>query len=349
MPAFGCRRNAPSAPAGLRGAAGTAAPQTSRAARIVSISPDATEILYAIGAGDRLAGVCTFCNYPDTVRDLPRVGGYIDPNLERLLSLRPDLVIVRGTIESVEMLCRANGIEIYKDPTESLADMERTITDLGRLTGHAAAADGLIASIRRELDAVRQRVAHRPRPRVLITISRTPDRLEGIYTAAKGSFLDELIEIAGGQNIFGDQDVRYPVVSTEAILVRQPEVILEAMPETDITDELIEKVRRQWAELGPLPAVRSNRIHVLRESYTTRPSPRVTQTAAHWAKLLHPSEPPTPVGGDVETPDRVRNSTRPSEHSTPVGGDIATPTTLEMRAIPRPAGRGSEPRPEDDR
>ncbi len=286
---LGCKRDpAPGSPASAATPSPAPVSGASVPQRIISIAPNATEILFDLGAGDRLVGVCTFCVYPESIKSLPRVGAYIDPDLERIAALQPDLLILRGSVESIENLCKSRGIAIYKDPTESLDDIFRTVAELGKLTQREVAADQIVERMRRELAAVRERVAGRPRPRVLLTISRKLDAAESIYTGGKGSFVHELIELAGGANAFGDQDVRYPVVSGESILARQPEVIIEAMPEANVTEAMEQEIRRQWAVLGPLPAVTSGRIHILRDDNATIPSPRISHIAAKLADLFHP-------------------------------------------------------------
>jgi iron complex transport system substrate-binding protein len=216
---------------------------------------------------------------------LPRVGGLQDADLERILTLRPDLVVLRGRQEKLEALCRTRGIRVYHDPTETLADLYRAIEHLGGLADEPEAADRLTRRLQSNLDAVKQRVAGRVPVPVVLTI-RSPDRLADVTTVAQGSYLHELIELAGGRNVFGELEVAYPQVTVEEIVARRPDVILEAAPGADTATT--EGMPGQWRSLTAVPAVRTGRIHVIREDFALIPSPRVVQVAEKLVALLHP-------------------------------------------------------------
>ena len=141
--------------------------------------------------------------------------------------------------------------------------------------------------MRAELSSFRRAVAGRRKPRVLFT-TRNPDQLANIYTVARGSYLHELIVLAGGENVFGDQDIPYPLVGLEEIFARQPEVIIESPFGATNSPELQASVIAQWREVGSIPAVESGRLHLLVADYATVPSPRVVEMAAHLAALIHP-------------------------------------------------------------
>ncbi|MFH0982134.1 MAG: helical backbone metal receptor [Planctomycetota bacterium] len=255
--------------------------------RIIALAPSTAEIVCDLGAADRLVAVGRYCVYPPAIANLPKIGGLRDPELETILILRPDLVMVRGRSDLLDKLCRDNGISIYDDPTETLADIERAVFEIGSLLGLPDRATEIVADMRAELATIRHAVAGSPKPRVLFT-SRNPDQLANIYTVARGSYLDELIALAGGENIFGDQDVAYPMVSLEEVVARQPEVILESLfGETDAPG-LRDSVVGQWRAVGPIPAVLSGRIHIMTADYATVPSPRVVHMAADLVKLIHP-------------------------------------------------------------
>ncbi|MBN1512530.1 MAG: ABC transporter substrate-binding protein [Phycisphaerae bacterium] len=249
------------------------------------MAPNAAEILWELGAASQLVGVSEFTVYPPALAELPRVGGVRDANLEQILVLEPDLVILRGRQEKLEELCRARGIRIYHDPTETLPDLYRAIEDLGRLCDRNDAANQLAQRLRDDLTAIRRRVADRPKVPVLLTI-RSPDRLADVTTAARGSYLHEVIELAGGRNVFGELDIAYPQVTVEEIVARAPAVIIEAVPGADST--VTNGMAAQWQSLSTIPAVRTGRIHVLTEDYVLIPSPRVVQLAERVAELLHP-------------------------------------------------------------
>jgi len=257
------------------------------AQRIITIAPNSAEIICALDACDRIVGVDKFCTYPPSLADRPRVGGLFDPDLEKIVSLRPDLIVLRGHSESVEKLCRDLKINLYLDPTEKLADIKTCITDLARLTGKEARGRQLVDDFQARLAAIRASVAGKPRPRVLLTVSRRPDRIASVTTAAKGTFLDDMIEVAGGVNVFGHLEMAYPQVSAEGILTARPEVILELMPELNANDKLREELRAQWAAVGPIPAVKTGRIHFLTDANVLIPSPRYAEIIEKATRLLH--------------------------------------------------------------
>lgn len=256
--------------------------------RIIAIAPNAAEIICELGEGKRLVAVDRFCKYPPEIAHLPRVGGLRDPDLETILALKPDLLIVRsGRDETLARFCRRNGIRFYRDQTDTLADIERTVLELGELLDRQDRARAVVGRMRRGLAAVREAVSGRPRPRVLFT-NRQPDALANIYTVSKGSYLNDLIAVAGGTNVFGELDGAYPLVSVEEIFARKPEVIIESLFGAADSPELRRTVAAQWSAVGRMPAVRDGRIHLLVEDYATIPSPRVVRMASDLAALIHP-------------------------------------------------------------
>lgn len=271
----------------------TKAGETSAPHRIITIAPNSAETICALGLCDQVVGVSKFCNYPRELAQVPRVGGLFDPDIERIIALRPDLIILRGHSDSVARLCRQHNIPLHIDHTESLGDVEGCVLELGKLLGRSKQAESLVAGFRKRLGEVRQRVADRPRPCVFLTVSRNPDRLANILTTGKGTFLDEMIGIAGGINAFGHLDMAYPQVGPEAIIARQPDVIIEFMPERELTPELERQMRAQWASLGPIPAIRDGRLWFIADDHCLIPSLRYVEIVERVSKILHPVEPST--------------------------------------------------------
>jgi iron complex transport system substrate-binding protein len=256
--------------------------------RIVTIAPNSAEIICALGACDRIVGVSKFCVYPAELVERATVGGLFDPDLEKIIALRPDLVVLRGRSESVERLCRDRGIAVYHDKTDTLAGVETCIKDLGRLLGCQKEADALARHFRGRIEQIRRRTADRPKPRVLLTVSRRPDRLANPLTTGKGTFLDEMLEIAGGENVFGQTEMAYPQVSLESIFARRPDVIIEMMPEVTLTPTLKRQVVDQWRTVGSIPAVAKDRIVFLTDDHCLIPSPRYVEIIEKVSRILHP-------------------------------------------------------------
>lgn len=292
------RRNRPVVPCGgvVAGCAFAAAcasvgetPKSARIPqRIVAIAPNSAEVICELGACDRIVGVSKFCVYPPELRERAKVGGFSDPDLERIAALRPDLLVTRGKNDALDRLCESLSIPIYTDETDTLPGIEKCLTDLGERLGLAEQANAKVRQFRGRLEAIRARSAGKPRPRVLITVSRQPDRLANILTTGRGTFLDQAVEVAGGVNVFGHLDMTYPQVSPEAIVVAQPDVILELMPELELTVEVRERMLRQWRELAAMPAVTSGRVYVIADENCLIPSPRYVDVIDHFARLLHP-------------------------------------------------------------
>lgn len=256
-----------------------------RPRRILALAPNAVEVIFALGAGDRVVGVSRYTVYPPEALQLPRIGGLQDPDLETIVALRPDLVILRGRQAKLESLCSAQGIDVFHDPTETLGDIERTIVEIGRLLDRTQQADALRNQMRERLGRVRTAASRYPPVKVFFTF-RSADRLVDISTVSRGSYLHDLLELAGGDNVFGELDTPYPLVSVEEVLARGPEVIIEAMP--GVSSELADGLIEQWRRVGPIPAVQNRRVYLLTEDYVNIPSPRVVLLAETFLHLLHP-------------------------------------------------------------
>jgi iron complex transport system substrate-binding protein len=262
-------------------------PADRRPARIISLIPAVTEMLFAIGAGPRVVAVSSFDEYPPEVKSLQRVGALLDPDVERILSLRPDLVIVYGTqADLIKQLARAS-IPMFHYQHAGLADVARTIAALGEAVGQRREADAVVERIETDLAAVRTRVAGRDRPRTLIVFGREALALRGIYASGGVGFLHDMLEAAGGQNVFADIARQSVQASTELILVRRPEVILE-LRGGEMTPDIRAREAAVWNALPSLPAVRSRRVHVLNDPRTVVPGPRVAEGAALIARAVHP-------------------------------------------------------------
>lgn len=268
-----------------------AAPQ-SDPQRIIALAPNAAEIICGLGACDRLVGVSRFCTFPPQLDDVPKIGGLRDPDLETVLSLKPDLIVLRGSTGPLRDLCEARSIPTYDDAVESLADLYRTIADLGKLLGRDREASAMIDDIKTELAEVSARVENRPRPRVLFTL-RSPLSLTSVLTAGRDTFVSELIEIAGGDNVFaGGGGALYPGVSLEEIVGRDPQVIIEAMTSDTIDANKRADLIGQWQALALISAVRNERIHFVTDGHFTIPSQRVTLTAWKMLEMIHPERAP---------------------------------------------------------
>ncbi|MDY6837501.1 MAG: helical backbone metal receptor [Thermodesulfobacteriota bacterium] len=256
--------------------------------RAVSLGPNITETIFALGQGHCLVGVSDFDNFPSEARALPRVGGYVNPNLERLLALRPDLILLHGKHEKVDTFCRDKGIRVVHVAMESLSSVFSAITQLGEVFQCPQRAARLCRNIGEDLGALRKKVSVYQRPRVFVCLWRSSAGLSGLGTAGKGSYVGELLEAAGGGSIFEDVAVPYPEVSKESLIKRKPEIILELRPGEEVSHEQKRALISDWQVLRTVPAVQSGRIHILTDDFLLVPGPRMGLAVRAIAQALHP-------------------------------------------------------------
>jgi len=259
-----------------------------RSRRIVCLAPNVTETVFALGAGDRVVGVTDFCEYPPAAREKTRVGGPVHPSIERITVLRPDLLLAQLPNARVMSYCREHQVPFIALEMRTIAGVRAGILRLGDALECRQTARDLVESIDRDLDAVRSTVQNRPRPRVLITIGRRAGDLSGVYTIGPGSFLDELLAIAGGDNIFDDARRPYPEAGKEAIQRRAPEIIIETLPGMRLTARLQDALIRDWQALSGVPAVRTKRVFFVSDPAVQIPGPRLVRTAERLARICHP-------------------------------------------------------------
>lgn len=249
-----------------------------RPERIVSIGPSNTEFLFALGAGDRVVADDDFSDEPAAAKAKEHVGG-VKVNIEKVVSLRPDLVVtVKFSDGTLDSLARAGAPVLVVDP-QGAADVAKSAT----LVGAAIGADGasLAADIERQLDAVRAKTVGVPKPRVFHEVDASDPAK--IFTVGPGSFIDDLISIAGGANVFATATTAYPTVSAEAIVRTDPEVIVLGDAPYGTTVDSV-GTRPGW---GAVSAVRNKRVYP-GLSLFGRPGPRLGQAAQAYAKLVHP-------------------------------------------------------------
>lgn len=271
-----------SAFAGDAQVSGTAPPR-----RIVSLVPALTEVLFAIGAGPQVAAVSSYDEFPPEVKKLPRVGALLDPDTERILSLRPDLVVLYGSQTELEAQFARVRIRTYSYRHGGVATVLETIQELGAVTGRRSEADRVVRDIRARLDNVRASVQGRPRPRVLLVFERQPRTLRELYVSGGRGFLHDMLEVAGGQNVFDDVDRESVQPSTETLLARAPEVILEVRASGLLEAREVANEQSVWATLRSIPAVRDRRIHFLTGDYLVVPGPRLAQATEAFAQAIH--------------------------------------------------------------
>ena len=259
--------------------------------RIVSTAPSITEMLYELELGDRVVGVTSYCHYPPEVRSKPKIGSYLNPNFETTLALKPDLVVVLKEHRELAEKLRGFGLPVLELQHNALEGIFQSMLDLGKRTGADEIAELRVASIRERLEAIREQAEPLPKRSVMFIVGRTPGTVEDLMAVGSNSFLNELIDIAGGRNAFVDAIAYYPRIPREEVYARRPEVIIDMgdMGETDgVTQEQRQKVVELWDEMPLLPAVKTGRVYGVADDIFVVPGPRIVDTAERLFQMIHP-------------------------------------------------------------
>jgi iron complex transport system substrate-binding protein len=266
----------------------TALPPIATAQRIVSLAPSATEVLFEAGCGHRVVGVTSYCQYPAQATTLPKVGGYLTPSYEALVALRPDIVVILPEHVDARRSLTTLGLDIVEFDHRTLRGILDSIGTAGNLCGTRARADAAVSQLEDQLRRVDARTAGRPRPRVVISVSRGQERGFGALSAAgpDGVYHDLLLR-AGGQNAVPPGPVLHPALSAESLLRLNPDAIVEFAPGTDDGTA----IREEWRALPSLTAVERRRVFVFTEDFLPVPGPRLVRFTESLARALHPDAP----------------------------------------------------------
>lgn len=258
----------------------------SPAQRIVAMAPSLTESLFAIGAGDQVVARDEFSNYPPEAADLPAIGGvFSDFNYEAIVDLEPDLILASGlnTAEQVQTI-EDLGLTVFlvEDPA-TLEEMYTSLEVLAELTGHEDSVAELVADLKARVAAVEEKIATvEERPLVFYELDSTDPSAP--YTAGSGTFIDTLIEMAGGENVAVDLEGQYPQISIEELLVRDPDIILLGDAAYGATPEAVAE-RPGWDALS---AIQNDQIYPVNDDPVSRPGPRLVEGLEELAQLIHP-------------------------------------------------------------
>lgn len=257
--------------------------------RIISLSPNITEILFALNLGEQVVGVTDFCEYPPAVRAKTRVGGYLNPNMEVIVSLKPTLVVMLNYNQDLKQKLMNFAFPILLIRNDRIEDVFASIDTIGSITGRERQADSLIQHIQTTITKIQRISKELPKRRVLFCIGRKPEGLQDIYAVGSSTFLNQLLEIAGAENIFEDISLKYPKVTPEAILTRNPEIIIETWSAKGKSEAELERHRNAWKMLPSINAVKNEQIFLLTEEYMLIPGPRMGLILEKLFELLHPS------------------------------------------------------------
>ncbi|UCD49076.1 MAG: ABC transporter substrate-binding protein [Phycisphaerales bacterium] len=267
-----------------------APPAASTPTRIVSLAPNLTEILYALGLEEAIVGVTLDSDYPAAAADRPKVGTFWQPNVEAVVALKPDLVVAldfqqqKSVVHRLERLgCRCLMTDIW-----TVDDFFRAVGTMGQVTGREQQAEALVADIQEDIQRLHDAIAGQTRPRALWVVQREPLRVAG-----RDTFINELIELAGGENAIGPTLHKYPPIGAEQVIACDAEVIIEpAMVKGDFEHQR-KTALEYWSRWPHVPAVQAGRIHVIDGDIVSRLGPRLYQgieTIAHCLRAEAPGE-----------------------------------------------------------
>ncbi len=256
--------------------------------RIISLVPALTEMLFAIGAGPQVVAVSSYDRFPPAVATLPRVGALLDPDVERVLSLTPDLVAIYSSQHDLRQQLARASIPVFDYRHAGLPDVVATIRDLGRVTGHAEGAASVASGIEQALERVRTRTRGRTAVRTLLVFGRQPGTIRSVYASGGRGFLHDMLVAAGGINVLADLAQESVQVTTELLLTRAPDVILELHEGPVYSDAQRRRAVTDWDRLASVPAVKAGRVHIVSGDGLVVPGPRVAQAVERFARVLHP-------------------------------------------------------------
>ena len=248
-----------------------------RPERIVSLAPNITEILFALQLGHKVAGVTDFCDFPEEARHKPKVGWLISPGIEKIISLRPDIVFATtegNKPEIVDELERMN-IKTYVLNPHDINDVLSDITEIGNVTGQRSIAQELTGSLTRRINTVKKKAMEGRQKRVIYLVSANP-----IISAGPGSFIHDLIITAGGINVLTDSPIRYPRIDMEEIILKDPEVIIAP---DDLTEQ-IHEWKKRWSGIS---AIRNGAVYPVNPDIVSRPGPRIVDGLEMIYEYIH--------------------------------------------------------------
>ncbi len=254
--------------------------------RIISLSPNITQIIYALGAWDNVVGVSIYADFPPEAEDMSKVGGWVNPNMEAIVALKPDLVLLMKDQNTIFGQKLDNlGLNKYViDSNDSVHDILESISALGEVLDKKPQADSLVGKLRSELDSITVTTDKANRKSVLIVVGRNPGTLEDIYVIGRNNYIDELLNMAGGENVI-ENDRLSVKLTKEAVLTLNPDVIIEINHDKSKRES---QILETWSKLKLAKAVKENEVYILPSTVLLHPSQRILEGAKVLTEILHP-------------------------------------------------------------
>jgi len=252
------------------------------AKRIISLAPSITEILFALGLDGEIAAITNFCDYPDAVMNKPRIGGFVNPNIEKIVSLKPDLIIGIRDGNRMDTIYRLNdfGFPVYLIDPKGFDGVMQTIKNIGEVVGRERESKRMIRDVVNKREHIVTLTRSLSQPKVFFQVGDVP-----MITVGKGTLADDLIRLAGGRSISENELMSYPSYSIETILLKAPEIII--MSSMESKKDYMNLVKK-WQNWKSIPAVRMNTIYVIDSNLVDRPTPRIQKGLEALARIIHP-------------------------------------------------------------
>jgi len=258
------------------------------AGRIISTSPSITETLFELGLEDRVIAVTDFCKYPHTACQLPSIGGMINPNMETVVSLNPDLIIHPSGNQRIPRNAKSLGIPTLAVDMGNLAEIFSSIEKIGTALNCQESAKKLLLHLNEGIAFYQKRLKDLPKKEVLLLLGGSSDPSRDLYAAGPGTFLNELLILSGGNNIIRNSPARYPKLSKEYIIEKSPEIIIEAGPKSDLPQREIDLRIQEWNRFPTIKAVKNKQIYFIGADYILIPGPRLLKIIERFSKAIHP-------------------------------------------------------------
>jgi iron complex transport system substrate-binding protein len=302
--------------------------------RILSLAPNVTEILFAMGLGDHVVGRTNFCDYPPEAAAVPSVGDTLQYDQEKIIALRPTIAFVITRREDLPKALEAMGIHTVALKSDRMDQLLEAIRTIGRETGRPEAAQALLDKIDKELARVRSLVKRLPRPRTLFAFPMMIGATQ-MGVAGRGTFVDDLLDVAGAENAYPDK-ADWPEITPEQAIALAPQVVIVNATGADADEGHAKAIDHAWNQWPTIPAVASHRVYILMEPYLTIPGPRVGQAAMRLAEVLHLGDVIAPPAPPASLPRP--GMTSPEPEASPAAPEAAAPkpeaTPLKLEATP---------------
>jgi len=257
--------------------------------KIISTSPSITELLFAIGAGDQVVGVTDYCSYPEKACSVSSIGGPLNPSTEAWISLKPNLIIHQTDSEIIHKHARNLGIPTLSVSVNNIKNILNTIQVIADSLKIPKEGYRLVAQLQTGINYYKTRLTSQQTKQVLLLLGDSADPGRDLYAVGKGTFLDELLTIAGGENVLPDTMAKYPKLSKEFIISKSPEIIIEVGPMSNLDEVEVAKRKHDWSRFSTIRAVQNNNIHFIGADYILIPGPRLLNIIDKFSRTIHPN------------------------------------------------------------